>query len=55
MRGAWSATGQYLRQSRKNDRHVITRDHAARSGNVASETSANAVISLTYDPLPDIA
>jgi hypothetical protein len=30
-------------------------DHTARLGNVASETSASAVIPLTYAPVPDIA
>jgi hypothetical protein len=55
MRGAWSPTGQYLRQSRKNDRHVVMGDHTARLDKVLSEASANAVISLMYDPLPSIA
>jgi hypothetical protein len=55
MRGAWPATGQYLRQSRKNDRHVMTGDHTVRLGNVASETSANAVIPLVYDSVSGMA
>jgi hypothetical protein len=33
VRSAWFAERQYLRQSRKNDRRVVTGDHATGCGN----------------------
>jgi hypothetical protein len=39
VRGVWSTTRQYLRESRKDNRRVMTGDRATRFGNLASGIS----------------
>ena len=51
VRGVWSTTRQYLRESRKDNRRVMTGDRATRFGNLASESRGKEAPTLTKQTL----